>query len=376
MQIRFRYVYEDVDKNGNVRIYFWRRPGRKVRITEALGSPAFNARYEELIKSGAGPIDNTTLRPKQGTFRWLISQYVRSETFKGLDPETQRVRRRILDHCCAEKVTPSDPQLFADFPIQRMTTKSLRVLRDRKRNLPEAANGRVKAIRAVFRWALDDEVIHTNPARDLTRIKNATEGFPTWSIEDVEAFEKRHPVGSKARLALALFLYTGMRRSDVAQLGRQHIRDGWISKPQWKGRNRKPQRIEIPLLAPLAEIIEQSPAGNLTFLMTEYGKPYSIPGLGNWFHDRCVEAGLAGKGAHGLRKAGATRAAEAGASAHTLMAIFGWRTLAEAETYTRAADRKRLARDGMDLLLPRNNERSENQVVPTSPIRGNKSPKN
>ena len=53
---------------------------------------------------------------------------------------------------------------------------------------------------------------------------------------------------------------------------------------------------------------------------------------------------------HGLRKAGATIAAENGASAHMLMAIFGWTTLKQAEVYTRAAQQKLLAASGMALI--------------------------
>ena len=145
-------------------------------------------------------------------------------------------------------------------------------------------------------------------------------------------------------------LYTGMRRSDVVQLGRQHVKDGWISKPQWKGRNRHPTMIEIPMLEPLAEIIAASPTGDWTYLVTEYGRPFAIAGFGNWFRVRCDEAGLTGLSAHGMRKAGATLLAEKGASTHQLMAVFGWRSIAEAELYTRAADRKRLAREGLALL--------------------------
>jgi len=54
--------------------------------------------------------------------------------------------------------------------------------------------------------------------------------------------------------------------------------------------------------------------------------------------------------AHGLRKAGATIAANNGATAHQLMAIFGWDTLKEAEKYTANADQKRLAQAAMHLL--------------------------
>ena len=58
--------------------------------------------------------------------------------------------------------------------------------------------------------------------------------------------------------------------------------------------------------------------------------------------DRCV--------AHGLRKAGLRRLAENGATAKQLQAISGHKTLAEVQRYTDAADRERLARDGMAKL--------------------------
>lgn len=82
--------------------------------------------------------------------------------------------------------------------------------------------------------------------------------------------------------------------------------------------------------------------------------------FGNWFRDVCRAAGCPGS-AHGLRKAGATRAAERGASERQLMAIFGWTTGKMAQLYTKAADRKLLARDAATLLL---REQSENKNLP------------
>jgi len=69
----------------------------------------------------------------------------------------------------------------------------------------------------------------------------------------------------------------------------------------------------------------------LTFLVTEQGKPFTEAGFTNWFRDRCAEAALPDRSAHGLRKASATRAAENGATTHQLMAIFGWLTIKQAE---------------------------------------------
>ena len=88
----------------------------------------------------------------------------------------------------------------------------------------------------------------------------------------------------------------------------------------------------------------------MTFLVTEFGKPFTSAGFGNWFRDRCNEAGLPQCSAHGVRKAAAVRAAENGATTHELMAMFGWMTLKEAERYTKAAERKRLAGRAATLL--------------------------
>jgi hypothetical protein len=71
--------------------------------------------------------------------------------------------------------------------------------------------------------------------------------------------------------------------------------------------------------------------------------------FGNWFREACRAAGVTGS-AHGLRKAGATRAANKGASERQLEAIFGWRGGKMAAHYTRKADRARLAREAMPLL--------------------------
>ncbi len=98
-------------------------------------------------------------------------------------------------------------------------------------------------------------------------------------------------------------------------------------------------------------MLDASTLGTLTFLETEYGRPFAVAGFGNWFRDRCNEAGLPQCSAHGLRKAAATVAAENGATAHELMAIFGWLSLKEAERYTRAAERRKLAERGMGTLV-------------------------
>jgi integrase len=186
-----------------------------------------------------------------------------------------------------------------------------------------------------------------DPTHGIRGTKIKTDGYRTWTEADIEAFEARHPVGSRARLALALLLYTAQRRSDVVRMGRQHVRNGALSVRQQKtGR-----ALEIPVHPALQAVLDATPSHHLTFLTTQAGKPFSPAGFTNWFRDMCNEAGLPrGTSAHGLRKAACRRLAEAGCSAHLIAAVSGHRSLREVQRYTEAADQARMARSAMEAV--------------------------
>ena len=88
----------------------------------------------------------------------------------------------------------------------------------------------------------------------------------------------------------------------------------------------------------------------MTYLVSQFGKPYTPESFGKQVRRWCNDAGLPQCSAHGLRKAGATIAAENGATEYQLMAIFGWATPKQAARYTLKANRKRLAGNAMHLI--------------------------
>jgi len=365
-RLRIKYVWEDVDRHGNVRRYFVRTGQKKIRLRAAPGTREFADEYEKALK--ADP-DKVTLEKTwrssaaRGSLRWLIEQYYGSSEFKGLDPSTQKARRGILDSLCEEPISNENPDTIGSLPFASMPTAKVRALRDRKSDLPEAANGRVKALRQVFKYAIAAEIpgADRNSARDVPYIKTGSQGFYTWTIEEVRQYIDRHPIGTKAYLALALLLFTGQRRSDVVAFGRQHTKNGWLTFTQRKNRNRKPVTLSIPVLPWLQAAIDAGPCGDLTYLVTEFGRPFTSNGFGNKFRDWCDHAGLPHCTAHGLRKAGACIAAENGATEKQLMAIFGWQTMKEAAHYTKMANQKRLAASAMSLLSI---DQIENETLP------------
>ncbi|HZR61348.1 MAG TPA: tyrosine-type recombinase/integrase [Xanthobacteraceae bacterium] len=363
MHIDFPYMVRDVDRHGNVRLYI-RRNGRKIRIRQALGTEAFAAAYGDAMRA----LEDTKPPPVSGaaagTFGWLAASYFASAQFRGLDPTSRRRRRAIIEDCLRELRKPGSADKMRDCPVSLLSAAHVKMLRDRKEATPGAANNRRKYLSALFGWAIEAGLMRSNPARDVKRKAYATGGFHTWSVDEVRQFEQRHPVGTKARLALALLLYLGVRRGDLVGLGRQHCDGDWIRIVPRKTRHLRKDASEKPVLPVLAEVIARSPTGGMTFLVTEYGRAFSAAGFGAWFRARCDEAGLPHCTAHGLRKAGATIAAEAGATDRQLMALYDWTSARLADVYTAKADKKRLAGEAARLIGQTMNAEVSHQSVP------------
>jgi integrase/recombinase XerD len=339
VKIAFKYVVEDVDRHGNARLYFRRKGQQKIRLRGLPGSSEFLDAYRAAL-SGAAPTP-TKLVTIKDSFGWLCKSYYASPTFKALDLSTQAWRRRVLDEICRK---------HGNNPIARMEAKHVRMLYDEKSKTPSAAHARLKALHALFRWAIKADLATTDPSKGVEPMAYHSDGHHCWSREEIAVFEDRHPIGSKARLAMALMLYTACRREDVVRLGPQHIRERRLRYRQAKNEHRDPVDIDIPVHQDLTRIIDQTPKQHLTFLVTEYGKPFSVAGFGGKFRDWCDQAGLKNCSAHGLRKATAAHLAEGGATPHQIMAVTGHKTLKEVERYTRAAQRTGMADIGISLF--------------------------
>jgi len=345
--------YQDHDNPEIVRVYLRKKGQKKIRLQGVVWSEEFMKSYHAALKGTTVAV--AASRISTGTWAWLCREYLNSPDFKReCKDSTQRVRRGILESTFIEPVDPADPSVtFGDMPIVHLTKKNIRILRDRKGDMHSAANNRLKAIRAVFKYGAKahEDIVLSNPARDVDRIQLNSEGHYTWTVEDIEKFRQRHAPGSMARRALSVLMYTGVRRSDIVGLGRQLVKDGILTYKMTKGRKTKqPKIMRVPVLPELADELTRGDQNHLTWITTSRGKPFTIAGFGNWFRERCDEADLPQCSAHGVRKAGACIAAENGASDAQLQAIFGWDTAKQAAEYRKKASQKIMAEQSMHLL--------------------------
>jgi integrase len=360
MEIRLPYLVADVDRHGNPRLYVRKRGCPKIRIRAAPGASDFLRAYEDAlhaIKTGKHPFNEGNakglyLAPSSATLRGLVHLFEQSAEAKQITARGQRVRHLILRSCLDEETKPGSGIRLGECPIDEVTIDVIRLMRDRKQDKKAASANRVKAMRIVLDWAVEHGFLKMNVARHLKPLKYKKIGFHTWTEGEVEQFARCHPIGSKARFAMGLMAFTGMRRSDAVLMGPSHVKDGILRFTPHKTRGSTGTELILPVLPELQEVLNGTDLGEQTFLVTERGQPFTANGFGNWFRDRCDEAGLKHCTAHGLRKAGATIAAENGATEKQMMAIFGWSGADLAAHYSKKASQKKLAADSMHLLVP------------------------
>jgi integrase len=331
-----RYVHGYIDRHGKPRHYL-RRPGRKdVPLPGLPWSSDFMDAYAAAT-SQAAPVIIGAKRSAPGTVAEAVARYLGSAAFvQELASSTQGMRRAILERFRNEHGDKRPRKLQAEH-----------VARILGRLRPYAQRNMLKTLRGFMVFCLAEGLIDTDPTAGV-KLKAAkdTGGFETWPVEAIERYRARHKLGTRPRLAMELLYGTMAARGDAVRLGRQHVQGGFLSFRRGKTK----VQVDIPVLPELQAAIDAMPkAEHLAFMMTELGKPFTAAGFGNWFRDQCDLAGI-DLSAHGLRKAGATRFAEHGATDHEIMAWGGWKTLREVQRYTAAANRKQMALRAADRL--------------------------
>jgi integrase len=307
-------------------------------------NPSTDEFAEEYRRWLGGQLEIGGARTKPGSLRALVVDYFNASDFRSLKASTSSVYRNIIERLCEETGTTGIK--IGDMPAVAMKREHIVKLMAKRK--PHAANRLRKILRNLMRHAIEIGMRKDDPTQTIKLFKSKNKiGFHRWAEEEIAQFESRHPVGTKARLAMALGLYFGQARQDVVVMGPQHIRNEVLHWTRLKTETSTATELFIPVHRELRKIIDATPSRHLTFLVTDFGKPFAVAGFGNWFRERCDEAGLPRCSFHGLRKAAASRLAEAGCSAHEIASITGHASLKEVERYTRTADRKRLAVSAM-----------------------------
>lgn len=334
-----KWVSEYQDRHGKARYRFRRKGFEQYLFRNAPGTEGFRQEYAACVEGVvAARIEPGADRAVPGSFDDLITRYYRSPDFLDPSDRTRVVYRGVIEGWRKKygkaKVRDLQPRHVGDMMAERLPYRT-------------SANMLRKRLRALMDFAIRQGMATTNPVVATKPYKVDSGGFHTWTEDEIAKYESRHAMGSKARLALDLMLWTGQRGGDARVMGPQHVRNKRLEVKQEK----TGVIVSLPILPSLAASIMAAKTGALVFLLSEHGKPYSVKGFGNKVRQWCDEAGLPQCSAHGLRKAAARRFAEAGCSNQQIKAWTGHTTDSEVSRYTAAADQQSMADDAGEMLM-------------------------
>ncbi|TXM72899.1 tyrosine-type recombinase/integrase [Methylobacterium sp. WL12] len=343
------YVERNVVK-GNTYLSFRRGKGTRIRLPADPTSTEFQDAYRAALigQTPAKTAGRTAAAP--GTIEALVQSYLRSPEYVELRATTKQGYRSRIEMIR----TKHGHRTIAGLTASRISAAFLEPLAGK----PGARLSLLKMLRILIRHAIGKEWLKHDPSKSIRRPKSNE--IRSWTDEEIVQFEERWPVGSKQRLAFALHLYTGQRRSDVHRMTWADVVSGKIRVVQQK----TGAKLSIYLHPDLRHVLDATVRQHVTILNTGFGKPFTVSGYGNWLRDAITDAGLpVDCQPHGLRKAAGRRLAEVGCSANVIMAVLGHKSLSEAERYTRDADQARLAEAGI-VRLP---VRITNNIAQTTP---------
>jgi integrase len=316
--------------------------GPRIRLPDDPTSQEFRDAY-------AAAMGNTKTVAKQkdspDSISAKITVYMKSAAYKGLsetskDAYSSRLEQIRTDH---------GHRAFSGLTKERIETFILAPLA----NKPGAALDTLKKLRIL----INHFKLTPDPTAGIKRPKSKE--IRSWTDREMAAFERRWPIGTKQRTAYALMLNMGTARVDTHLLTWTQVDDGACYR-----RHKTGVPVDIAVSDDLAKALAAMPRKHVLVITTAYNKPFTVDGFSRFMRDAISAAGLPlDCQPHGLRKTLGRMLADAGVSAHDIMAALGHTTLAEAERYTREADRKRGGKRAVTQL----NEHRKNKLSQTTP---------
>ncbi len=328
------HVTQYRDRHGKAR-YRFRRKGYKTHHFKA--QPGTEEFREELAAAKQAKVTAGSNAPLPFTYDALVTSFYRTAKWQEMRASSRKTYGSIIERFRAKNGSKD---------VRRVQIATIDALLSGMAETPAAANNLRKTLKRLHRHAIKLGWRTDNPV-DATDGFKPGKGWHCWTEEEIARYEQYWPLGTKERLAFALLLYTALRRSDMVTIGRQHRQgDELVLKHQ-----KNDSDTIIPIAPALAAALDAMPPSQMTYLQTEFGKPFTSNGFGNWFRDRCDKVGLTHCSSHGLRKAMSRRLAESGATVLEGRAITGHKTDKEFLHYAEKADKRTLARAGMGKVV-------------------------
>lgn len=325
-EIDLPYIHAFRDRHGQMRYYVRRKGIPRVRLPGLPGSPTFMEAYQAAFKAEPQQITRGDPRGMAA----LIGSFYKSPGFQNLSPSSKKTYRFVL----SKIETKHGHRPVDELPDD----KARKIIEDIGEDRPALANLTCSVLRKLFAHAIKLKWRHSNPFKGIEPYKIGT--HHTWTDQEIEAYEKHWPLGSRERMAFDVLLYTAQRIGDVVRMKRSDIVRGVLSVRQEKTGT----ALRIPVHPELQRSLNAYGIRGQYLVGRKDGQPIKDDNLSAIVTRAAGDAGLPRKCIpHGIRKAALRILAERGSSAKVIAALSGHKSLREIERYTEAADQETLA---------------------------------
>ena len=314
-------------RNGKV-YYYYRRAGKRIPIKNEFGTAAFLREVAEIEKKFMKSNGNA-----HGTLGFLIDSYKASQNFIELRTATRLSYERAF----------SVLKPFSSAEIKDFKRSTIIELRDRVL-LPKhklwMANYAITVLSVLFRFGHDLGLVENNPLRERVRkLRNRDRILANrpWTAEERKIVLESAP--SNLRLALALAMCTGLRKTDVLSITMSSIAGDVISI--------RTSKRGVPVRLPLHPVLKDALACRpnvdaVQIALRADGKPWNAKGFDSAWHRLKTDLESAGKiesglTIHGLRHTLGTLLKEAGAHDGEIADVLGQKSTAMARHYSKEA---------------------------------------
>jgi integrase len=241
----------------------------------------------------------TNRKNRQGilTLEGLIRLYEKSPEFRGLSEASKISYTRYLSRAN----TLMRSKNGKSFPARLVERRDIIALRDKLADTPGAANQAVRAMGALYAWAIDNEKVKDNPVERIKKFKaKPHEPWPDALVEEALA-------DPQVGMAVALFYFTGQRINEIVKMSWRDIGGGSMAVYAQKQKN----HIRVAILPELQSMLDAQEKTSVTILTNANGQPWTQSGLRQKLQDWAKARGHKVV-PHGLRKNAVNSLLEAG----------------------------------------------------------------
>ncbi len=218
--------------------------------------------------------------------------------------------------------------------------------RTEKRRTPAGVNYYLRVLSKILSMAVDAEILENNPCRRVRKFKVDNQRTRVLSMDEEQKLMENLDPNQLVKEIVIVALYTGMRRGEIFNLSWDDVdfSRGVILVEQSKSGKKR----VVPMNRTVRDLLKNMVRrGDLVFPSPRTGR--RLDTIRKGFADATSKAGIRDFRFHDLRHTAATRMADSGADAFTLMKVLGHSNIQMTARYTHATDKAiRRALDNLD----------------------------